>query len=164
MIVRKATEADLDRAMALYDVARAFMRANGNDVQWVNGYPSLEVAEADLLSGSLLACEDEGKVVAVMTYLEGPDETYAQIEGGSWLADRPYWVVHRLAVGTSGRGVGSFCLRWAVADAAARGCDLRCDTHELNLPMRRTLAKAGLRECGVIHIADGTPRIAFQTP
>ena len=163
MLVRKATERDLDRAMELYDAARAFMRANGNDVQWVNGYPSRELVENDLAAGNLLVCEDGGEVAAVMAYIEGPDETYATIDG-AWLADRPYWVVHRIAVGSSGRGVGSFCLRWAVDDAAARGCDLRCDTHELNGVMRRALAKAGLVECGVIHIADGTPRVAFQTP
>ena len=165
MHVRRATAADLDRAMELYDLARAFMRANGNDAQWVNGYPTRADAEADLTAGDLLACEGNGgEVLAVMTYVEGPDETYGYIENGAWLAERPYHVVHRLAVGASGRGVGGFCLRWAVADAALRGHDLRCDTHELNLPMRRALDRAGLVECGTIYVSDGTPRLAFQTP
>lgn len=163
MLVRKATHADLDRAMELYDVARAFMRANGNHVQWVNGYPSRSIVEADLAHGDLFVCEDEGEMLAVMAYIKGPDETYAYIEGGSWLSDQPYYVVHRIAVGPSGRGIGTFCLNWAIADAASRGCGLRCDTHEANMPMRRMLTRVGLVPCGTIYVEDGTPRLAFQT-
>ena len=55
--IRPATEADLDAVAAIYDAARAFMRANGNDVQWVGGYPGRESAARDLAGplGKLLA-------------------------------------------------------------------------------------------------------------
>ena len=164
MQVREASSDDLGRVMEIYDVARSFMRANGNDVQWVNGYPSRELVEKDLVNGNLLVCEHAGEVAAVMAFIKGPDRTYSLIEDGSWLSDLPYFVVHRLAVGMPGLGLGGHCLRWAVDEAARLGCDLRCDTHELNVPMRRALARAGLVPCGIIYVEDGTPRMAFQTP
>ena len=40
MNIRPARESELPRLMELFDIARAYMRRNGNTVQWVNGYPS----------------------------------------------------------------------------------------------------------------------------
>lgn len=99
-----------------------------------------------------------GTPLACFAMMAGPEPTYARIEQGAWLNDEPYLVFHRLAVGASGRGVGTFCLRWIASQAA----NVRGDTHELNLPMRGALEKCGFVPCGIIHVSDGTPRIAYQ--
>ena len=39
---------------------------------------------------------------------------------------------------------------------------LRADTHEANVTMQRCLERAGFVRCGVIHVADGTPRLAYE--
>ena len=39
---------------------------------------------------------------------------------------------------------------------------LRIDTHEDNHVMQQAVQKLGFRKCGIIHIADGTPRIAYD--
>ena len=39
---------------------------------------------------------------------------------------------------------------------------LRADTHEANRPMRRCLERAGFVYTGVITVADGTPRRAYE--
>ena len=36
------------------------------------------------------------------------------------------------------------------------------DTHADNKAMRHILEKTGLIRCGVIHVADGSPRFAYQ--
>ena len=39
---------------------------------------------------------------------------------------------------------------------------VRADTHEANRPMRRCLERAGFVYTGVITVADGTPRRAYE--
>ena len=39
---------------------------------------------------------------------------------------------------------------------------IRIDTHKDNIPMQRALAKHGFIKCGIIHLANGDERIAFQ--
>ena len=51
----------------------------------------------------------------------------------------------------------------AIFTFAAEHADyLRCDTHEDNTPMRRTLESFGFRECGTIALANGTERVAYD--
>lgn len=156
--IRPACEGDLDAVMATYDAARAFMRSTGNVTQWVGGYPSRAHAERDL-AGSWLWVWDEGRgPEAAMSVMPGPDRTYARIDGEPWLNDDPYWVMHRLAVARPGHGMGSAMLRWL----CERHDNVRADTHESNVPMRRALEGAGFVPRGIITCEDGTPRIAYH--
>ena len=156
--LRLAAEKDLDAVMGIYDAARAFMRANGNETQWTGSYPSRSHAERDLANGWLWVYDEGAGPVAVMSVMPGPDRTYASIEGEPWLNDEPYWVMHRLAVARSGRGRGSAMLAWL----CERHDNVRADTHEDNLPMQRALERAGFVRCGVVTCDDGTPRIAYH--
>lgn len=158
--IRPATAADLDAVMAVYDAARRFMRANGNQTQWTNGYPSRAHAERDLAGGWLWVMDapDARGPVACMSVMPGPDPTYASITGEPWLDERPYWVMHRLAVAESGRGTGSAML----AFLCQAHDNVRADTHEDNLPMQRALERAGFLRRGTIICEDGTPRIAYH--
>jgi RimJ/RimL family protein N-acetyltransferase len=155
---RRAREEDLDAVAALYERARAFMRAQGNHTQWTGAYPARVDAQGDLAARALWVIDDGAEPAACLSLLSGPDPTYERIEGRGWLNDAPYWVVHRVAVGTPGRGLGSRCLRWA----CERHGNVRADTHESNLPMRRALERCGFVSCGTIWVADGTPRVAYH--
>ena len=56
------------------------------------------------------------------------------------------------------RGAATECLRFCM-----RQCEiLRIDTHENNAPMRGLLRKLGFVQCGTVHLADGSPRLAFE--
>lgn len=159
MDIRPATRDDLDAIMACYESGRAIMRANGNDQQWVGGYPTVDVALDDLSKGHVIvACDDDGQVMGCMSFIPGPDPTYAYIEGGAWVDDGPYHVVHRIAVRTPGRGVGRALMRWACDHARC----VRVDTHEVNSIMRRMVESLGFAYCGVIYLEDGAPRVAYQ--
>lgn len=156
--IRRADPADLDAVASIYDAARAFMRAHGNEVQWVAGYPSRATAERDLKGGWLWVLDEGSGPAAVMSVMPGPDRTYASIEGAPWLNDEPYWVMHRLAVAESGHGRGAAMLSWL----CARHDNVRADTHELNLPMRRALERAGFVRRGTVTCDDGTLRVAYH--
>lgn len=86
------------------------------------------------------------------------DVTYAEIYDGKWLTDKPYGVVHRIASNGKIKGVASFCLQWCFEQAE----NIRIDTHRDNAVMRNVLQKNGYTYCGIIYIADGTERLAFQ--
>ena len=156
-MVRQAREQDLPRIMAIYDAARRYMRTNGNTVQWVNGYPSEELLRADVAAGQLYVMEDAGGVYAVFAFLLGDDPTYAYIEG-AWRDDSAYGTLHRLGSDGTHHGVFAESAAWA----AGRCAHLRADTHADNLTMQRCLEREGFVYCGVIHVADGTPRVAYE--
>ena len=39
---------------------------------------------------------------------------------------------------------------------------LRIDTHENNKIMQHIILKNGFTRCGIIHVTDGSPRIAYE--
>lgn len=156
--VRKAVPSDLDAVMAVIDAARAIMRATGNLTQWPEGYPARTTIEHDIASGNFyIICDTNGAAQGCFAFISGPDPTYARIEG-AWLNDKPYGVIHRLASKGEERGVADACLDFCLAQKDV----IRIDTHADNRPMLRWLEKRGFTHCGVIYIADGSPREAFM--
>ncbi len=160
MVIRKSERRDLEQIMALYEEARAFMRENGNPSQWGNSHPPREMIEADIAAGKSYVCMEGGQIAATFYFAVEEDPTYRRIEQGAWLCGGPYGVVHRITARQGVRGAASFCLAWCYEQCG----NIRIDTHRDNQPMRRCLERNGFIYCGVIHIADGSERIAFQKP
>ena len=158
MHIRLATPHDLDDIADCYERARGFMQAHGNATQWSDGYPSRSTAERDIAVGCCYVCEGGNGVLGCLTLLDGPDPSYGSIGGGSWLNDKPYKVVHRIAARVQGTGVGGACMSWA----CSWGCDVRADTHEDNLPMQGLLEGLGFVRCGTVHLPDGGARLAYH--
>lgn len=158
MEIRKTERSDLDVVMGIYDQARQYMRQNGNLNQWIDGYPSKEVITEDIKNGYSYVCIDEGKVVAVFSFILGTDPTYIKIYDGEWLNGEPYGVIHRIASISHQKGVASYCMDWCY-----RKCrNLKIDTHEDNRIMQNLLIKNGFTRCGIIYLLSGAPRVAFQ--
>ena len=88
----------------------------------------------------------------------GDDPTYAEIEGAWQDTATPYGTIHRIGSDGTRRGVLHECVDWA----AQRISHLRVDTHADNHVMQRCILREGFSYCGVIHVADGTPRVAFE--
>jgi RimJ/RimL family protein N-acetyltransferase len=158
MEIRKAAPGDIPRILTIYDRARSFMRSTGNLTQWINGYPSRELVESDIKKGSSYVCLDDGRIVGAFYFAVEIEKTYLEIEGGSWLNEDKYAVVHRIAVDSDRRGIAPYCLAWSYG----KWNNVRIDTHRDNKPMQRVLEKCGFSYCGVIHLEDGAERIAFQ--
>ena len=157
-MIRLARKEDMQSLLAIYAAAWQFMRQNGNDAQWGGNYPGEEDLLADIREQRLYVLEKNDAVCACFMLTDGPDVTYRVIYDGTWAADTPYGVIHRVASDGTQKGVLAQC----VAYARQFYSHLRIDTHQKNLPMQRALAKEGFVHRGTIFIADGTPRMAFD--
>ena len=157
--IRQAVVADLDRIMEIFEIAKVFMKQTGNPHQWINGYPQREYIMSEITSGHCRVClSEEEKVIATFCFIPGPDVTYAQISDGEWLSDAPYHVIHRLASDGSCSGIAKTCIDWC----GEYSFSLRADTHADNKVMQHLLEKNGFLRCGIIRVANGTLRIAYQ--
>ena len=160
--IRKGSLADLPRLMEIFAYARAFMARSGNPNQWINGYPSEEQIEREIRQGHCFVMVDpeEGGVHATFCFMPGPDPFYGVIEGGAWLDDEPYWVIHRLASDGTRSHIWDQCFRWCHAQQP----HLRVDTHPDNRILQHVAEKSGFVRCGIVYVHNGTARIAYQLP
>ncbi|MBE6117138.1 MAG: GNAT family N-acetyltransferase [Erysipelotrichaceae bacterium] len=166
MEIRKTRPEDVDAAAAIYDQARAYMKARGVR-QWQWGYPVRETVLSDIEDGKGYVVTDSGRVIGVCYITEAPEPTYEVIENGEWLNDDPYVSVHRTAVANDCKGKGAGNLFFEEAERYARRIgyrSLRVDTHPDNLSMQRLIEKNGFTACGTIYIPseENGPRIAYQ--
>ena len=162
-LVRKAAAHDLPELLEIYEEARAFMAQNGNPTQWgKNRYPPAELIEKDIRLSRLYVLERGGRVCGAFVLMAGDEPTYRVIERGAWPNQKPYLTVHRLASRTDEHGVGRAALEFAAARAREKGLDLRIDTHADNAPMLRVIESFGFAYCGMIRVADGSSRRAYQ--
>lgn len=156
--IRKAEATDLPAVLVIYEKARAYMARTGNPRQWGSTNPPRSLLEADIARGTLYVHEEDGVIFGVFALIPGEDPTYARIEGGAWLSSEPYRTIHRIASDGSRPGVFAdtlaFCRRIEP--------HLRIDTHEDNRIMQTLVRKHGFRYCGVIRLANGDPRLAYE--
>lgn len=158
-LIHKSVLADIDDIMAVYDTARMFMRSCGNMSQWPVGYPSPGTIHADIALGRHFTMRHDGLIAGVFTFAIGHDPTYADIDG-QWISDSPYGTIHRLASARLQPGVADACLEFC----RSFGLDIRIDTHADNHPMLSWIQTRGFVRCGIIRVADGSPRTAFLLP
>ena len=160
MNIRKATANDVREILTIYDDARIYMRENGNRAQWTGSYPSESTVRDDIANDTLYVCVEGDTILGVFFFRIGDDPTYLQIYEGQWQNDAPYGVIHRIAVSKNshGKGVAAFCFAYCYALCG----NLKIDTHRDNLPMQRALQKNGFVQCGIIYLASGDARIAYQ--
>ena len=158
-MIRKATYEDIDALMEIFRNARAIMRESGNMNQWNDSYPSEVAVRTDIANGHcMVLCGESGDILATMAFIPGPDPTYTEIYDGEWPDESPYHVIHRIAVREPGHNAAVRLLDWAFSRS---GC-IRIDTHKDNVIMHHILRKYGFSRCGVILLANGDPREAYQ--
>lgn len=155
--IRNAADNDLPRISDIYAYARRFMAEHNNPHQWGLTKPSLNDLKDDIRLGNLYVVESSDRICGVFAFIIGPDPTYKMIYDGNWNYEHPYGTIHRIAGDGSG-GILQTCVNYC----QQRIPYLRIDTHEDNYVMQNAIAKAGFSRCGIIYIADGTPRIAYD--
>lgn len=157
MNIRKAALSELDNILCIYAYAREQMKKNGNPGQWGDDKPDRQTIVRDIRNGYCHVIEHEGNICGVFAFLSGEEPTYRVIEG-KWTNDSPYGTIHRVASDGSVRGILKECLDFCERQFR----NIRIDTHEDNKIMQKLLEKYGYIKCGIIHVEDGTPRIAYQ--
>lgn len=156
--IRKSRPEDEDTIMRIFALARDYMVAHGNKMQWTNGYPGKELLHQDILGGNSYVFEKNRKIIGTFTFLIGAEPTYQRIEDGAWHADKPYGTIHRLASDGTARGIAKACFSFC----SGRIDYLRIDTHKDNLAMQGAIEAFGFQKCGTIFVRDGTKRIAYD--
>lgn len=156
-MIRLASKQDLEEIQSIYAIARSYMAANGNPTQWAGGYPSREILERDIEASQLFVCTEQDAIHGVFAFAVGPEETYAQLENGAWPNDEPYGTIHRIAGDGQVKGIFRECLQFC----RGRIANLRIDTHEDNRIMQHLIEANGFWKCGIIHVRDNTPRLAY---
>lgn len=117
-----------------------------------------EVLEADIRAGQLYVVRQGNRMTGVFALVIGKDPTYAQIEQGAWISESEYGTLHRVA----GDGTVHGLFRRIVLFSEEKIGHLRIDTHADNHIMQHLILKNGFEQCGIIHIADGSERIAYE--
>ena len=156
-MIRPAVIHDLPHIIPLFEKACNFMRKSGNLNQWINGYPSESIILADIRNGDFYVETFGGRITGCFAFIIGEEPTYQTIQG-SWADNNPYGTIHRLASDGSVKGVSDRCIEFCLKKIPA----LRADTHRDNLPMQRALERNGFQYRGIIHVADGSERLAYQ--
>jgi GNAT superfamily N-acetyltransferase len=165
MIFRKGKISDLPRMMEIVRQAQVSIGKMGID-QWQNGYPSEEIMRHDIENGySYVLTDDGGTVIAIASLIYNCEPSYDRIYGGAWLSGGDFIVVHRMAVAEEckKKGIASRLLKEIEKQAVNRNIpSFKIDTHEGNIPMRRTFESNGFEYCGRIFLQDGHPRVAYE--
>ena len=145
--------------MQVMDAAKKIMRQSGNMHQWEEGYPSKAVIMSDIEKDCGFVIEDGGNVVGYFAFLLSPEPTYQKIYDGNWLDDeKPYHVIHRIASLPDAHGIFKSIMEFCFA----RESNIRIDTHRDNAIMQHNIEKHGFAYCGIIYLASGDERLAYQ--
>lgn len=160
MEIRRTKLEELDTVLELFEEAKDFMRKNGNPTQWGAGYPGRDLIAADIGAGCSYAAVEGDEIAAVFYFDCGKDiePDYAVIDGAWLTCGQPYGVMHRVVSTGKFPGMVRFCSDWCLE----RCPSLRIDTHADNKPMQDSLKRCGFHLCGVVTLADGTIRLAYE--
>ena len=157
--IRKAELRDMADIMKVMDAAKKIMRQSGNMHQWGDGYPSEAVIISDMEKHGGFVLEETGRIVGYFAFLPSPEPTYSNIYDGDWLDDvQSYHVVHRIASYPDAHGIFSDIMDFCFSHDA----NIRIDTHKDNLIMQHNIEKHGFTYCGIIYLANGDERLAYQ--
>ena len=158
-IIREARPNDMADIMKVIDAAKKIMRQSGNIHQWGEGYPSEKVIAEDMDKNGGLVIVDKNKIVGYFAFLPSPEPTYARIYEGKWLDDeRPYHVIHRIASYPDVHGIFNSIMDYCFS----HDTNIRIDTHRDNKIMQHNITKYGFSYCGIIYLASGDERLAYQ--
>ena len=164
MKIRKTTTDDIGAIMKIIEQAQANFKKAGID-QWQDGYPNRGSIERDIENEESYVLIMDGEIAATGVVSFREEEAYNRIYEGRWRSAGGYAVIHRVAVAEKyqGRQLSSAFMELAERLCRERGLrSVRADTHEQNLPMQTVLKSNGFQYCGVVYLASGAKRLAFE--
>lgn len=156
--IRHARKKDIPRIMEIINQAKIEM-AKVSD-QWQDGYPNEATIAEDINNAvSYVLVDSSDSVIGTAAIIQGPDFNYSYIEG-TWKSDKPYYVIHRIAVANESKGKG--LAHYFFEFCRGMGASIRIDTHEKNLSMQRAILKEGFHYCGVVYVGENQKRLAYE--
>ncbi len=154
MLIRKATDKDIDAIERLYDAIH-FEEENGKQtIGWIRGiYPIRKTAEDALQRNDLFVLEDEGIIQGTAIINQIQVDSYKQGNWKNCVDDNQVCVLHTLVISpeSKGKGFGKGFLSFYEEYAINHGCiELRIDTNARNIIARKMYQKHGYTEIGII--------------
>lgn len=165
MKVRPATRADINDILGCCRRIKREYFEEKNIPQWGEGYPSREIFASDVDKKALYVMRMGEVLIGFGSFLQEDDPCYAEIEGAWKTEGQPYLVVHRFGINPDWHGMGFGSSLFGLADKICevkKIGSIRVDTHEDNANMRKLLEKNGFAYCGIIHLENGDPRVAYE--
>lgn len=163
MKLRKTKNEDIPKVLKIYNEGREALRKDGVD-QWQTEGPSEESLRKDMAKDQSYVLEDNGEIVGTTANIIGVDPTYLEIDG-RWLNEEDYLTIHRFAVTDKykNKGYGQKMFYETEELAKLLGIkNIRVDTHKDNFKMNNLLLKLDYEYCGIIKLANGDLRNAYQ--
>ena len=165
MEIRKTVQTDIPVIMEIIGDAQEYLRSCGVE-QWQDGYPTAAVIGDDIEKGISYVATENGEIIGTAAISFDGEPNYAEIRNGKWLNNKPYAIIHRIAVGNRyrNRGAAAGLMLFAEQLCEERGVgNIRIDTHADNKSMQRLLERFGYEYCGEITIlSSGAPRNAYM--
>lgn len=164
MEFRKSTEEDIDSILSIINQAQAYFKGKGIN-QWQNNYPNSETIRMDIRNKNGYVLLKDNKIIGTTAFIFEGEKTYENIYEGEWLSSNQYGTIHRIAVDSQHKGLGtaSVIIKNLEEMCLSNGINsIRVDTHEENLSMQSMLKKNGFKYCGIIYLEDKSKRMAFE--
>lgn len=162
-IFRKAEVQEAERIWGIIQEAIDKRKDEGSS-QWQDGYPNLEVVKQDIDRGyGYVSINPAGLLTGYLALIFDGEPAYEAI-AEQWLTNRPFSVVHRIAVSQENyiKGQATWMLEQAEAESLKQGfLSLKVDTNYDNAGMLRVLDKLGYVYCGDVYFR-GSARKAFE--
>jgi len=152
MIIRKATIADLDGIMLMYNSCVKGMIENGID-QWDETYPNAEFITDDIISKTYYIAIENGIVIGGVTINQNQDKTYLAMDWKD--KSDSFLVVHRLAVKVEfwKNGIGKSLMLFTENLVSGKGLkSIRLDTYSGNPKAMEFYIRLGYAELGSIDL------------
>ena len=154
MVIRKATEKDIEKTAKIYDDIHTMEEKGLLQIGWIRGvYPTVETANSAYERQDLFVIEDGGEIVAAAAINKKQVESYKR---GHWkydADDSEVMVLHTLVVspGFSKKGYGKAFVNFYEQYAAKEKCRfLRMDTNAKNKTARAMYNKLGYAEADIV--------------
>lgn len=155
---------DGNAILSIIQDAQTYLKTQGID-QWQNNYPNIETINRDIQDNNSYILMEDNVIVGTTALIFGIDPTYNVIHKGRWITNGAYAVIHRIAINLDYHGLGLGTEIIKHAESVCRNKDInsiRVDTHKENKVMQTVLIKNGFVYCGIIYLADGNERMAFE--
>lgn len=166
--IRKSGSDDIPAIMDMIGQAVESLKSRGVD-QWQDGYPNEETIKEDIAKNisyvAYLTESGREQIVGTAAISFEPEPAYISIYDGTWRAEEPYVVIHRIATleRWKGRGIAGLLMDHARGLCRMQGVEwMRIDTHRDNLVMQKFLEKQGFVRRGSITLESGAHRFGYD--
>lgn len=151
-MIRLAEEKDIDEIARTYTELLQYEELNGSHSNWkLNVYPTVEVPENKVPTGTMYVLEESGEICASMVLNHEQAPEYSDVKWKYPAENYQVLVIHTLCIPPkhAGNGYGGKMVEFAKEYALSHECSvIRIDTYAHNELAKKLYQKNGFRIAG----------------